>query len=118
MPIQEAKSKNEDNNYSEAKSRPKRGVLIQDSAFNWVGRKADPPGFKKCFINEYIENGVFTVQPRYNGDFLLEYPGTLINDDQAKELEKEYKKKAKEASCSTLNIIKRRCALTVLTVKS
>ncbi|XP_060083514.1 uncharacterized protein LOC132562769 [Ylistrum balloti] len=66
----------------------------------WLGKEEDPEGFKIIYINPVKGYGVFTTKEFTKGDFLLEYVGETIHEEEALEREKNYAKRQKNAKYS------------------
>ncbi|XP_046567598.1 N-lysine methyltransferase KMT5A-A-like, partial [Haliotis rubra] len=70
-------------------------VTPKEDAKWWMSVGLDKEGFQLKFVSDFVGFGVFATQTFARGDFLLEYRGSLIDEERAKELERKHSK-AKE----------------------
>lgn len=62
---------------------------LEDAKF-WCETGLDKDGFKKQFISKTVGFGIIATKEFRQGDFLLEYVGTRISEEEAKSRNKKY----------------------------
>ena len=70
-----------------------RNTPQRQQAEFWIKNDIDQDGFDVRHINKTIGRGVFTTKDFEAGDFLLEYVGRRLTEEEASEKEKLYQKK-------------------------
>ncbi|XP_068692866.1 N-lysine methyltransferase KMT5A-B-like [Montipora foliosa] len=70
--------------------RTRRLQLKEQLVPRYLTEGIDQEGFEERFINNFIGRGVFTTKEFSKGQFLLEYKGELISQDEGSSREQSY----------------------------